>query len=203
MIEINLLPEELRKKKGLKELEIERLAAMPVVLIVIASLIVAQLLLALMIQVKKASLNSLNKKLSSISTLSSETRKSEDELKEALIKIGIVEELTRLRFKWAKKLNDLSDSVVSGIWLRSVNIKKAGLTAQPEGERRAFVIEGSSLILGEGESRAVGNFVNALKENASFSQNFDEIELTKVERRKIKETELMDFIITPYFKEKR
>jgi hypothetical protein len=59
-------------------------------------------------------------------------------------------------------------------------------------------------VVGDGrEDGCIGPFVNALKDNQSFFSDFDEIELSKVERKKIKNTEIMDFVIICHFKKGR
>ncbi|KPK38870.1 MAG: hypothetical protein AMJ78_09375 [Omnitrophica WOR_2 bacterium SM23_29] len=195
MIEINLLPQELRKKKK-QPLKLPRLPALPIVAGIIGCLIFIQVLLLIMVQAKKASFNSLNKKLTSISTLNAEAKGVEDKLKEFSSKVDAVNKLSTSRFNWGEKLNDLSDSVVSGIWLRRIYVK----SAEP---KRLLILEGSSIVSGAEEPGSIGKFVNSLKENSSFSEDFDEIELTKVERRKIGRTEVIDFIIACHFKPRR
>jgi len=202
MIEINLLPEGLRKKKA-KHLKLPHLPALPIIYGIIGFLILIQLILVFTVQVKKVTLNSLNKKFTSISAGSGEAKILEDKLKELLAKVDAVEKLSSARFNWAKNLNDLSDSLVSGIWLRRLYIKKVDVGIPSTMPKQLLVIEGSSIVSGEGEAGCVGDFVNSLKENKEFSEGFHEIELTRVERRKIRHTEAIDFIITCYFKEGR
>lgn len=200
MIEINLLPEGLRKKKA-KHLKIPRLPAVPIISAIVGFLILIQIILVLAVQVKKATLSSLNKKFTSISAGSAEAKILEDKLKELLAKVDAVEKLTSSRFDWAENLNDLSDSLVSGIWLRSLYIKKVDAGISTTTPKQLLIIEGSSIVSGEREAGCVGEFVNSLKENKEFSESFHEIELTRVVRRKIRHTEAIDFIITCYFKE--
>ncbi len=199
MIEINLLPEELRKQKR-QLLKLPRVPALPFVAGVIGVLIVIQFLLAIAIQAKKVTLNSLNKKYALISASALKAGALENSLKGFSSKIVAVDNLSSLRFNWARKLNDLSDSVVSGIWLRKVYIKKAESLGQTFQSRQPLMIEGSSTVPGEAGPDAVGKFVNSLKGNSSFSEDFDEVELIVVERRKIRHTEVIDFIIACHFR---
>lgn len=202
MIEINLLPEALRKKKG-KPLNLPKLPAFPVLVGIIGLFIVLQIILVFVAQAKKATFSSLNKKLTSISTSSEEAKRMEDELKTISAKITTVEQLSALRLAWAKKLNDLSDSLISGIWLRSIYLKKTETTDPSAKPKRILMVEGASIISGEKEQGYVGEFVNSLKANKEFSGDFYEIELVKVERRKIRNTEVIDFIVACHFKEGR
>lgn len=199
MIEINLLPEELRKKKR-QPLKLPKLPALPIVAGIIGFLIFIQVLLLIMVQAKKASFNSLNKRLTSISASSAEAKALENRLKEFSSKVDAANRLSSSRFNWAKKLNDLSDSVVSGIWLRRIYVKRTESSAKSAVPTQLLILEGSSIVSGAEEPGSVGKFVNSLKDNGSFSEDFDEIELTKVERRKIGRTEVIDFIIACHFK---
>jgi mannitol/fructose-specific phosphotransferase system IIA component (Ntr-type) len=82
-------------------------------------------------------------------------------------------------------------------------VKKGESGSEPGVLRETLVIEGSSIISGESAEGAIGKFVNSLKENGSFSSDFDDIELAKVERKKVQNTEIMNFIIICHFKRER
>ncbi len=202
MIEINLLPEKLRVKKK-QALNFPTLPIIPIVIAVIGFLIAIQLLLAVLVQAKKVVFNSLSGKYSSISTSYLQATTLENDLKDLTYKIDTVEKLSGSRFKVAKKLNDLSDSLVPGVWLKSIDVDKEEAVAEPGALRETLVIEGSSIVSGEKEDGYIGKFVNSLKENASFSEDFSGIELTKVERKKIRNTEVLDFIVSCTFKKGR
>ncbi len=199
MIEINLLPEKLRVSKK-QALAFPALPVIPVVIGVVGFLIALQLILAVLVQVKKAVFNSLNGKYSSISTSHVQAAALENSLKDLSYKVDTVEKLSISRFKVSKKLNDLSDLTVPGVWLRSIDIRKGESPSEPGVLREALVIEGSSTVSGEKEDGFIGRFVNSLKEDLPFSEDFSEIELTRVERKKIKNTEVMDFIVICTFK---
>lgn len=199
MIEINLLPEKLRVKKK-QALALPALPVIPIVIGVIGFLIALQLILAVLVQAKKAVFNSLNGKYSSISASHVQAATLENNLKNLSYKIDTVEKLSTSRFKVSKKLNDLSDLTVPGVWLRSIDIRKGESPSEPGVLREALVIEGSSTVSGEKEDGSIGRFVNSLKESAPFSEDFSEIELTRVERKKIRNTEVMDFIVICTFK---
>jgi Tfp pilus assembly protein PilN len=202
MIKINLLPEELRVRKK-QALAFPALPVMPIVIGVVGFLIALQLILAVLVHVKKAVFNSLNGKYSSISTSHVQAAALENDLKDLSYKVDTVEKLSISRFKMSKKLNDLSNLTVPGVWLRSIDIRKGESPSEPGVLREALIIEGSSTVSGEKEDGSIGRFVNSLKENAPFSEDFSEIELTKVERKKIRSTEVMDFIVICTFKKGR
>lgn len=223
MIEINLLPEELRKKEGLK---LPKLPIIPIAIAIVAVLVLVQALLLALIQARKATLNSLNNKFSSIALSSVEAEALKNKIDNLSGKVKMMETLSASRFIWSKKMNDVSDSMVSGIWLRSLYIEKekmegatmpmampppqAGQPGMPPELPKAptpkafLILEGSALVQEGKEPGTVGKFVTALKENKSFFEDFDEIELRGVERKTVGQssnTEVIDFKISCRFKE--
>ncbi len=202
MIEINLLPEKLRTKKR-QPLALPAVPFIPIAIGAIGLLIALQALLIVWVQATQMTFNSLNRKYSSISSSNLQAIALDNNLKEISSKVEAVDKLLNSRFQLAKKLNDLSDSVVSGIWLKSIDIKKGEAPGEPGVLREVLVLEGSSIVSGEKADGFIGRFIDSLKDNASFSADFEEIELSKVERTKIKNTEVMDFIIICHFKKGR
>lgn len=202
MIEIDLLPEKLRVKKK-QALSLPSLPIIPIVIAVIGVLVAIQLLLVVLVQAKKVVFNSLNGKYSSISTSYLQATTLEKDLKDLTYKIDTVEKLSGSRFKVAKELNDLSDSLVPGVWLKSIDVKKEESAAEGGALREALVIVGSSIVSGEKEDGYIGKFVSSLKGNASFSEDFSAIEMVKMERKKIRNTEVLDFIVVCTFKKGR
>lgn len=202
MIEINLLPEKLRVKKR-QALALPSLPIIPIAIGVVSFLIALQLILIVWVQAKKMTFNSLSRKYSSVSSSNLQAMTLDSDLKEISSKVDAVDKLLNSRFQLAKKLNDLSDSVVSGIWLKSIDVKKGEAPNEPGVLKEVLVIEGSSIVSGEKADGFIGRFIDSLKDNASFSADFEEIELSKVERTKIKNTEVMDFIIICHFKSEK
>ncbi|OGX29746.1 MAG: hypothetical protein A3F87_03540 [Omnitrophica WOR_2 bacterium RIFCSPLOWO2_12_FULL_51_24] len=190
MIEINLLPPELRVKKK-EPMKLPSLPIIPVAAGVVCLLIAIQVLLWLFIQVKSVSRDSLKKKIASIAASNKDAMTIDSSLREISSRVEVIGKLLNSRFDAAKKLNDLSDSMVSGIWLRSINVKVS---------KETLIIEGSNIVIGDSGEGSISKFVNSLKENESFSSDFDDIELAKVERRKVQNTEIMDFVIICHLK---
>ncbi|MDD5073125.1 MAG: hypothetical protein PHX64_01450 [Candidatus Omnitrophica bacterium] len=199
MIEINLLPPHLKARKR-EPMKLPSLPVMPVAAGIVVFLLVIQVLLWVFIQVKTVSRDSLKKKAVSIAASNKEAITIDSTLREMSSKVAIVDKLSGSRFGLAKMLNDISDSMTSGVWLRIIDIKKGESPAEPGILKEVLVIEGSSVISGGTDEYTIGKFVNSLKENASFSSDFDNIEIAKEERKKIQNTEIMDFIVMCHFK---
>ena len=202
MIEINLLPPNLRVKKK-ERMKLPSMPVIPVAAGAVCLLIATQVLLLFFVQFKNISRDSLKKKIALISTSNKEAMAIDKSLREISAKVEVADKLSNARFNLAKKLNDLSDSMVSGVWLRSLGVKKTEASNEPGVSSETLVIEGSSIISGDNAELAIGKFVNSMKENASFSSDFDNIEIIKEERKKVENTEIMDFIVNCHFKKGR
>ena len=191
MIEINLLPEELRKK----EERVNLLAELPIKRGAIVSVIVffgLQLLATIgafylsahfnWMKVEIARLKESNKGISSQKTLTTLIKK----------KIEKGDSITKRPFLWSSFLNALSDSVTKGVWLRKFSIAD-------DGKVNRLRLEGS--VVGKGEETAyTGKFIKELKGNPFFNELFDEIELSTINQNRIKDFDVYEFVILCTFK---
>ncbi|HOX09947.1 MAG TPA: hypothetical protein PLV09_03800 [Candidatus Omnitrophota bacterium] len=202
MIEINLLPVQMRVRKK-EPSALPSIPVVPVAIGIVSLLVLLQVLLFLAVQFKGASLSSLKKKNEKIKIANVEAVRLDESVKLLSSKADVVDKLRSSRFSLAKKLNDLSDAMVTGTWLRSIDVRKGDSPSEPGVLKEVLVIEGSSVVSDGREDGSIGKFVNSLKDNASFSEDFDEVELSKVERKKIKNTEVLDFVIICHFKKGR
>jgi Tfp pilus assembly protein PilN len=85
-------------------------------------------------------------------------------------------------FGWSRLLNDISDSVPKGIWLRQIEFSKGLLT-----------VSGSSVSKMENEMVAVGNFVAALKAKSGIRDYFIGIDVDSIQRREGVALSIADF----------
>lgn len=228
MIEINLLPEEFKKKepkfKGpdLSKFKMQNIPILKISFAALGILVVIQLLLFAIGIYMKGNLNSTEKHYSQILPKKREADTLKTQIETINKKVGAIDELMVKRFSWAKKLNDLGDSMTPGIWLtelsyseklidRPVIIQMRGSKnkGQPGPSRtliekalvKYLVISGYATSLGEDGTAAVGKFIKSLKDNPSFYADFSEIELGAIKREKIENQEVMSFKITCLFKE--
>jgi Tfp pilus assembly protein PilN len=84
--------------------------------------------------------------------------------------------------RWSRVLNDISDSVSKGVWLREIDFSKGLLT-----------ISGSSVSKMENEMVAAGNFVSALKTKPSMTEYFSGVEIDSIQRREGVSLAIADF----------
>lgn len=183
MIEINLLPEQLRKKR-MRLFEPDRM-----IFIIGASLIGIMVILFLgtnlIIGINFRRGFILKAKLESIKKEAGEAELLNQELNLFKQKIGIIDELMSRRFLWAKKLNQLSDLVSPGIWLTDFffdpqqSMRISGSVVSKKGEEMAFVAK----------------FMKNLKEDSSFFAGFKDIELEGIQRRIVQNIEVVDFTL--------
>lgn len=189
MIKINLMPDRLKKKNRGISLNIPQLPREILILIVGAVglfLVLAHLLLIGRLIMQKIRLSGVRLSFQQIEA----PRKQADVLKEEISKIEArVNSYAALTDRakqiiWAKKLNQLSDFLPSGMWLTKLSFLDKQLN-----------IEGSAISKRGEEMVLVGKFTSALKDDASFAKEFKSIELTSIDRKSIKNVEVADFVI--------
>jgi Tfp pilus assembly protein PilN len=212
MIEINLLPEEMKKKESFfakMDLSVFKLQKLPVLPIAagFAGLLIAVQVTVFAVSIYAGiSLGSLTKKYEAIAL----KRKEAEALKaknDAIIKrAGAIDELTGKRFSWAKKLNALSDSVTQGIWLSELDYdeRPAALARAVKGKAAGMpgrlVMNGYAAGIGEQGASLVGKFIKNLRENEAFYADFSDIDLVSVKSDKVEGQEVMSFKISCVFK---
>ncbi|MBN1869966.1 MAG: PilN domain-containing protein [Candidatus Omnitrophica bacterium] len=86
---------------------------------------------------------------------------------------------------WAQKLNILSDNLPRGVWLKKIDLSEDTL-----------FIEGSAISKETSEIISIHHFTANLKQDGSFMEHFTDLELGSIQRRKIKNVEIADFVIT-------
>lgn len=197
MIEINLLPEELKAKTKIKVKKPE--ASAPAAVIVtqepkyflliapaaIALLILANLFFGIANLGKVGQLRSLNAKWKALepqrkiaeefnrtNTLYSEDAKA-------------IQQIENQRINWAQKLNALSLKLPSGIWFSDITVTQKELS-----------LSGSVVSLKKEEMSLLKDFVDALKQDPAFANDFNTLDLGAVQKRSIGGLEVTDFVIS-------
>jgi hypothetical protein len=85
---------------------------------------------------------------------------------------------------WSQKLNVISDGLAKGIWIRKLTLN----------DKQLF-IEGTTVSKEQNEMTNVGLFVTNLKDDEEFMKNFESIEVDHIQRRKNETLEVADFTI--------
>ena len=86
---------------------------------------------------------------------------------------------------WARKLNTLSDSLPRGVWLKKIVL-----------DEKMLFIEGSAISKETTEIMSIHRLTSNLKEDDDFLEHFVDLEMGSMQRRKIKNVEIADFVIT-------
>lgn len=198
MIEINLLPPELKKKKTL-HVEVKQIFSPRILLTFLGYFVLAHtvILTASFISAKrldiiKTNWNGLSPQRAKIAQLNTDYADIQQ-------KVLLIEKLIGERILWAKKLNLLSDLLVNGVWLNQLS-----LDARIEGkkEKPAYIsltIRGSAASRAKNEPALIGKFIQNLKGSSEFTADFVEIELGPIRQRQITQTTIMDFVLTAQF----
>ncbi len=226
MIEINLLPEELKKKMG-RFSNIDFSKVMPqnfplkkIAIIVILAFVISQIILFLIGAGAASEIKGLSKKHEAMLPGKKEADLLKMQVDILNKKVKAIDGLMIKRFSWAKKLSAISDSMTQGIWLsdlsydeyieeriasagESEGMKPRKAQAKPVVEKtlaRYLVITGYASRMGGEGTALVGKFIQGLKDNKDFYKDFSDITLGSIKSDKVADQEVMSFKITCSFK---
>ena len=190
MIEINLVPEQLRKKRkskaaSLDPMHLAKEKLLGIVAGFVVLLLVISIFLQLIIFIQFARFKGLKSKWEKISPDKQNVDRIITELRGLQGKIKPIEELTADQgISWSQKLNNISDSVPRGVWLRRIFLKDKELS-----------IEGSAVSKSKDEIILVHSFAANLKNQGSFLKDFTGFDVDSIQRQKVQTLDLADFII--------
>ena len=182
MIEINLLPEELRKKKIKINIPTEGLWI--IVPSVIGIFVFVHLLLATLVLVKNIQYKSLNKRWLSSSSSKQEVDSWKREFNLVSQDTRTISNLTQQRLVYSGKLKIMSDVLPSGIWFTRLSVQK-----------KSLILEGSIVSLEADHMSTLRDYIEKLKNNPDFFSDFRSLKLGPVRMREFKGYQIMDFIL--------
>lgn len=224
MIEINLLPEEAKKKKrSSAKIDVSAMSMSSLTIVSIAAwaagvILIIQLALFAIGVMSGTTFKSLGLQYKNILPKKQETEKLKIQVNNMNKKVEAINELMVKRFSWEKKLNALSDAMTPGIWLteleydeKIIEVTKP-VNADPARKRggqtvenvlsRYLILSGAASSMGEEGTALIGRFIKSLKDDAEFYSDFSDIELGTIKREKMEDQEIMTFKITCFFKAK-
>lgn len=201
MIEINLLPQELRvktKEKAPQQVVVTAIAgfnrdklfiyAIPVLL---GLFVLAHLYFAVIGIAKGGHLASLKRKWMDLEP----QKKTLDEFSQQYSLVsqdaGLTQLLINQRILWAQKLNKLSLNLPAGVWFNDLSLVKQSLT-----------IQGSVISLKMEELNLINKLLDSLKADNEFFKDFASLELSSVQKRSIGSYDIADFVLTGILKSK-
>jgi Tfp pilus assembly protein PilN len=221
MIELNLMPKDMRafeakKKKASLDFKIPNIPPTPVIISVIGVIILSQIVLGLVSLLQKRQLSRISNEIAVIAPEQSIAAALKKEVDELSNKFTTIEGLTQGSLVWSKKLSDLSNTMIDGIWLSSLSLNtemshNAGQAygampgiAQEPGNRQTLVLTGFAISSSKAEdTAAVGKFIESLKSHNAFFKDFDDIKLSSIQRESYGNTDVMNFTLICYFKPDR
>jgi len=189
MIDINLIPADLRKNAQGKEnaltINIPHEIILGVSVGLVFILVSVHLVLGVIWLRANGRLSQYNAKWQEVlpdKTYRDSIIKETGELKKKFTMIS--EMTTKKAFLWAPKLNIISDSLPKGVWIRKMTLDKVGLT-----------IEGSVVSKNQNEINNVGKFLSALRQNNEFMKDFSSLEENSIQGGKNNAVEVTDFSV--------
>jgi Tfp pilus assembly protein PilN len=187
MIEINLLPEELRHKtKGKKTGPgIETKHLLYIVPFIFGVLICAHFYLAVANIIKSQQFRILNNKWQSLESQRSMLESFKKENAVLSQDTSAIQEMVGKRVDWSEKLNKLSLDLPSGVWFNELSISA-----------KDFMLYGSAVSLQKQEMNLIKGFMDNLRNDKSFFKDFNNLDLSSVQRKTVGGYEIVDFIFT-------
>ncbi len=192
MIQINLIPENLRKKKrkapafGGRGPRIPREAVIGLVGGLLVLLIGLHVLLQIFIVHRYFRLGRYNKEWDQVSSSQSNVNRVLAELERLQGNLKAAEEIRgKDWFSWSVKLNEISDQLPRGVWLDWVAV-----------DGKALLIKGSAVSKSNTEIISVHNFTENLGRSESFMKGLKNIETGLIKSRNINATPVADFSIS-------
>lgn len=188
MIEINLLPQPLRKVKG-KKFDLASIQQQPkyllyFILLTFGVLICLHIYLVLLGMVKNYQLTRLNKKWSSLEPQLKILQEFKTEYQALSADAKIIQKLLSQRLAWAEKLNKLSINLPPGVWLNELSLGSKELT-----------LKGSVISLQKEEMSLLNQFISNLRNDADFFKDFTNFDLSSVQRKTVAGYDTIDFLI--------
>jgi len=215
MIELNLLPQELRKKKR-KKIELPEIPIIPIAIGFVGILVVIQLLILGLIFISNAQVGRLDKEWQGLAPKKSELDGIKQNISNTDKKIKAIEDLIEKRTSWSRIMNELSNSLTANIWLNELSYdervdvaasklrkrssaKKSSSSKDKQSRTGILRLSGSAAGRGEEATTYIARFITSLKDNEDFFEDFEDIELISIKKGSVAGQDVMNFIIACKF----
>lgn len=185
MIEINLLPQELKvesKKFSIKYIQPKHLLYF--ILAAFGVLICLHIYLAAFGVAKNYQFRRLSRIWRNLEPRIKILEEFKKEHETLSVDAKIIQRLISQRINWAEKLNKLSIDLPSGVWFNELSLSQ-----------KEFILKAAVISLQKEELNLINQFMNNLKNDATFFKDFNALELSSVQRKTISGYEIVDFIL--------
>lgn len=190
MIEINLVPEQLRKKRRAAAM-VESLGGLPKELIlgIVVAFTLVLILVFLGFQayagLRIAKRNDFNRQLAAIDAEKKNVEKVLAEMKTLKERAKTLETVVApYNIFWAEKINVVSNEVPRGVWLTKLAL-----------EDKYLIIEGSAVSKTKSEITDIHSFMARLKANKDFMTKLKNLDLDMIKARNVDTLTVADFKI--------
>lgn len=185
MLEINLLPEELKVKNQRAEKESKYFVYLIIILPLFAIAILVNICLFSVGALKAYQLSALNRKWDSLEPQRKTLQEFSKEYEGDFSAGGTIKQAINRRMNWAEKLNKLSLDLPVGIWFNEIIVSQ-----------KDFVLKGSVISLQKEELNLINKLIDNLKKDEGFFYGLNTLELTSIKKKALAGYDIVDFILT-------
>lgn len=195
VVQINLVPENLRKRKktpgfSLQGFQLPREVVIGLIGGLTALLIFVHFLLQFFIILQFVQLHRYHGEKTRLAADKANADRVLGELRKIQANLKVIDGISKTKkIYWAPKMNAISDAITRGVWLERITV-----------EEKKLSLNGSAVSKSAAEMIEVNNFVSKLKGDVAFSKDFSRIEPGAIKTRKISSTPVADFTITANIK---
>jgi len=214
MIELNLLPKELRKKKKKKrkqktqpkvtavpDIKFSKVPFLPLSIGALILLILLHFFFILLSNNKSELFKSLEKKWNEGATQRDKAKEVTDNIEYLQKRLNVARKIVKPDLDLAGLLSGLNQAVIPNIWLSEMELRFSRKKSSTEGEiPESLEILGYALGKSEQATSLVAKFMSSLKQQSEFSRYFDDIELSVMRNAAVAEQEVMMFELNCRFK---
>ena len=184
MIEINLLPEELKPKKENLNILLLRQVLLLIIPAAIGLLIIIHLYLGGLFLFKTLQYKSLNKNWAQLEDSREEVSQWKSQYKVSSGQTEYMNKLLAGRITVSDKMQALSEVLPKGVWFDRLNFNQ-----------QKIHLEGSVVSLDKEQMRLLNLFINQLKENYPFFKDTIPVKLGRINMRTLGGFSVMDFVL--------
>ena len=189
MIEINLLPEEMKLKNARSSGQPDYLLYL--IPLLAGVIVLVHLYLGLAQFSRSVEFSALNKKWSTLAPQREKLAVFKSAGESVSKQEKLLRDLAAKSVAWAQKQNKLSLDLPNGIWFNEISLNS-----------KEMVVHGTVVSLEKEEVDLINKFLSNLKQDPGFMKDFNGLELNSVQRRNIGTFEVADFVLVAALKEK-
>ncbi|MBU1083802.1 MAG: hypothetical protein ABIG55_00410 [Candidatus Omnitrophota bacterium] len=197
MIELNLLPKELRKTRKIS-VELSDIPVVRIAVALFALLLAVHISIVLLSGRSKGELDVLTLEWGQMQPQRDLIGKLTRETGEAEKRLKVIRGIAELGLDWSDLLRGLNDAVIPKVWLSEFEVKFDNADTKGGVKEKLPVsvgITGYALGNSQEATSIVARFITSLKNNPDFAEPFKEIELHNMRAQEVAGKEAMRFML--------